>query len=67
MDLIMMDDEQTKEIIRKLGVMCSGQPYRYKMNNKKRAVTERECLDNDEEEVEDLHAKADSGYLACHI
>jgi hypothetical protein len=26
------------------------------MNNKKREVAEREGLDNDEEEVEDLHA-----------
>jgi hypothetical protein len=26
------------------------------MNNKKRVVVEREGLDNDEEEVEDLHA-----------
>jgi hypothetical protein len=29
-------------------------PYQYKINRKKRAVTEREGLDNDEEEVEDL-------------
>jgi hypothetical protein len=56
MDPIMMDDEQTKEIIRKAGVMHIGRPYRYKMNSKKRAVAEREALDSDEEEVEDLCA-----------
>jgi hypothetical protein len=37
-------------------VMCSGQPYQYKMNRKKRAVAEREGLESDEEEVEDLRA-----------
>ena len=55
MDPIMMDDEQTREIIRKESVMCSGWPYQYRMNNKKRVVVEREGLENDEEDVEDLH------------
>jgi hypothetical protein len=54
MDPIMMDDEQIREIIRSVGVTCCGQPYQYKMNSKKRVVVEREGLDNDEEEVEDL-------------
>jgi hypothetical protein len=51
---IMMDDEHTKEIIRKAGVMRSGRPYQYKMNSNKREVVEREVLDSDEEEVENL-------------
>jgi hypothetical protein len=32
----------------------NGVPYQYKMNNKKRAITDREGLESDEEEVEDL-------------
>ena len=32
----------------------SGENYQYKINNKKRAITEREGLVSDEEEVEDL-------------
>jgi hypothetical protein len=54
MDPIMMDDEHTREIIRSAGMMSNGQPYQYRMNNKKRVVAEREGLDIDEEEVEDL-------------
>jgi len=34
----------------------SGAPYQYKMNNKKRFIAEREGLESDEEELEDLHA-----------
>jgi len=56
MDPIMMDDEQTKEILDRAGVMCSGQTYQYKINSKKRVVAEQEGMDNDDEEVEDLHA-----------
>jgi hypothetical protein len=56
MDPIMMDDEQIREIIRKLGVTCSRRPYQYKMNNRKRVVAEQEGLDNNEEEVVDLCA-----------
>jgi hypothetical protein len=37
------------------GKTCSGVPYQYKMNNKKRAIANREGLESDEEEVEDLH------------
>jgi hypothetical protein len=36
--------------------MHSGVPYQYKMNNKKRAITDREGLESDEEEVEDIWA-----------
>ena len=56
MEPIMMDDEQTKEIIRKVGMTCNGWPYQYRMNNKKREVAEREDLDNDKEEIEDIWA-----------
>ena len=38
MDPIMMDEEQTREIIRKEGVTCSGRPCQYKMDRKKREV-----------------------------
>jgi len=34
MDPIMMDEEKTKEIIRKVGVTHIGRPYQYKMNSK---------------------------------
>jgi hypothetical protein len=33
---------------------CSGEPYQYNMNNKKRSIVDREGLASDEEEVEDL-------------
>jgi hypothetical protein len=36
------------------GTTCSGVPYQYKVNTKKRAVAVREGLESDEEEVEDL-------------
>jgi hypothetical protein len=41
MDPIIMDDEQTREIIRNACVMCNERPYQYKMNNNKREVVER--------------------------
>jgi len=50
----MMNDEQTREIIRKVGVMCSKIPYQYNVHSRKREVVKREGLDIDEEEVEDL-------------
>jgi hypothetical protein len=34
--------------------MHSEIPYQYKMNNKKRAIIDKEGLASDEEEVEDL-------------
>jgi hypothetical protein len=38
------------------GKTCNGAPYQYKMNNKKKAIADREGLASDEEEVEDLRA-----------
>jgi hypothetical protein len=40
MDPIMMDEEQTMEIIRKSVVLCNERPYQYKINKKKRAIVE---------------------------
>jgi hypothetical protein len=40
----------------KTGKTRSGVPYQYKMNNKKRAITNGEGLESDEEEVEDVQA-----------
>jgi hypothetical protein len=37
-----------------VGKTCSGVPYQYKMNNNKRTIVDREGLESDEEEVEDL-------------
>ena len=51
---IMMDDDQIKWILASIGKTCSGVPYQYKMNTKKRVVALREGLASDEEEVEDL-------------
>jgi hypothetical protein len=39
-DPIMIDDEQTREIIRSAGVTCSERTYQCSMNNKKRVVVE---------------------------
>jgi hypothetical protein len=54
LDPIMMEEDQIKQIMETTGKMRSGVPYQYKMNNKKRAIAEREGLASDEEEVEDL-------------
>jgi hypothetical protein len=54
MDPIMMEEDQIKQIMVKDGKTHSGVPYQYKMNNKKRAITDREGLESDEEEVEVL-------------
>jgi len=51
---IMMDDDQIKWILASTGKTCSGVPYQYKMNTKKRVVALREGLASDEEEVEYL-------------
>jgi hypothetical protein len=56
MDPIMMDEQQTKEIMDRVGVMCIGRTYKYRINSKKREVSKQEGLDSDEEEVEDLCA-----------
>ena len=56
MDPIMMDEEHIKEIMDKEGTTCSERPYQYKINRKKRVVAEREGLESDEEEVDNIHA-----------
>jgi hypothetical protein len=38
------------------GKTCSGIPYQYKVNTKKRVIATREGLVSDQEEVEDLRA-----------
>jgi hypothetical protein len=54
MDPIMMEEDQIKKIMATTRKTRSGVPYQYKMNNKKRAIVDREGLESDEEEVEDL-------------
>jgi hypothetical protein len=54
LDLIMMDGDQIKRIMETNGKTCSGVPYQYKVNTKKREIPTREGLASDEEEVEDL-------------
>jgi hypothetical protein len=54
LDPIMMDEDQIKRIMEKVGKTHSGVPYQYKVNTKKRVVAAREGLESDEEEVEDL-------------
>jgi hypothetical protein len=65
MDPIMMDEDQTKKIMKKFGATCNGRPYQYKMNNKKRAIADREGLVSDEEEVEDLRAVEQIEEILC--
>jgi hypothetical protein len=65
---IMMDQEEIQEILQKAGMTRSGRPYQYKLNRKKRAVAEREGLESDEEEVEDLHVVEHIEEILCtHI
>jgi hypothetical protein len=45
---IMMEEDQIKKIMVKFGKTHSGIPYQYKMNNKNRAITDREGLVSDE-------------------
>jgi hypothetical protein len=54
MDQIMMEEDQINQIMEKHGKTRSGATYQYKMNNKKRAIDDREGLESDEEEVEDI-------------
>ena len=56
MDPIMMEEDQIKQIMETNRKTRSGVPYQYKMNNKKRSIDDREGLESDEEEVEDLRA-----------
>jgi hypothetical protein len=49
----------------KVGKTCNGIPYQYKMNNKKRAITDREGLTSDEEEVEDIWDMENIEEIVC--
>jgi hypothetical protein len=50
MDPIMMEEDQIKKILETTGNTCSGVPYQYNMNNKKRVIADKEGLESDEEE-----------------
>jgi hypothetical protein len=65
LDPIMMEEDQIKKIMETTRRMCSGVPYQYKMNNKKRATVVREGLESDEEEVEDLQAVEHIEEILC--
>jgi hypothetical protein len=65
LDQILMDDDQLKWILASTGTTCSGVPYQYKVNTKKRAVAAREGLASDEEEVEDLPAVEQIEEISC--
>jgi hypothetical protein len=65
MDPIMMDEEHIKEIMDKARTTRSGRPYHYKINRKKRAVAEREGLESDEDEVEDIRAMNKIEEILC--
>jgi hypothetical protein len=52
MDPIMMEEDKIKKIMATTGKTRSGVSYQYKMNNKKRAIADREGLESDEEEVQ---------------
>jgi hypothetical protein len=54
LDPIVVEEDQIKKIMETIGKTCSGVPYQYNMNNKKRATIEREGLESDEEDIEDL-------------
>jgi hypothetical protein len=56
LDPIIMEEDRINHFMETTRRTCSGAPYQYKMNNKKRAITEREDLESDEKEVEDLQA-----------
>ena len=45
--------------------MRSGIPYQYKMNNKKRVIADKEGLENDEEDVEDLYVVDQIKEILC--
>jgi hypothetical protein len=67
LDPIMMEEDQIKQIMETTGRTCSGVPYQYKMNNKKRAIVAREGLESDEEEVEDLRVVEKIEEILCDI
>jgi hypothetical protein len=47
LDPIMMEDDHIKNIMETTVKMHSGVPYQYKMNNKKRAISDKEGLGSD--------------------
>jgi hypothetical protein len=49
----------------KYGKTHNGVPYQYKMNNKKRAIDNREGLERDEEEVHDLRVVEKIEEILC--
>jgi hypothetical protein len=65
MNPIMMDEDQIKETMDRVGTTRSRIPYKYKINRKKRAVVEQEVLDSDEEEVEDICATGQIEEILC--
>jgi hypothetical protein len=65
MEPIMMEEDQIKKIMATIGNTCSGAPYQYKMNNKKRSIADREGLAGDEEEVEDLRSVEKIEEILC--
>jgi hypothetical protein len=65
MDPIMMEEDQINQIMEKNGKTCSGVPDKYKVNNKKRAMVDREGLASDEEEVEDLRVVDNIEEILC--
>jgi hypothetical protein len=65
LDPIMMNDDQIKWILALMGRTCSGVPYQYKVNTKKRFIATREGLESDEEEVEDLQAVEQIEEILC--
>jgi hypothetical protein len=65
LDPIMIEEDQIKKIMVTTGKMCSGVPYQYKMNYKKRVIAKREGLANDEEEVEGLRVVEEIEEILC--
>jgi hypothetical protein len=65
LDPIMMDEDQIKQIMERDGKTCSGVPYQYKVNTKKRVVATREGLESNEEEVEDIWAMEQIEEILC--
>ena len=61
----MMDQEEILEIMQKEGTMRSGRLYQYNLNRKKRSIFEREGLESDEEDVEDLRAMEHIEEILC--
>jgi hypothetical protein len=65
MDPIMMEEDHIRQIMEKSRKTRGGVPYQYKMNNKKRAIVDKEGLASDEEEVEDLQAVEKIEEIMC--